>query len=98
LRLKKWAEDGSVQFEAFMPDASTASTREDRGEETSIDWESKPSSSLRHRSIVSRYGAVLVALSLGCRDALLESVESLRDLLEPGHAPFMIIVRALPPR
>ncbi len=39
LRLKDWVVDGLVATDAFMPDPKTAELRQDRGLETSVNWE-----------------------------------------------------------
>lgn len=43
LRSPKWVQDdGQVITEAFVPDPRTAEGREDRAQETSINWEDNP--------------------------------------------------------
>lgn len=39
IRVPKWVEGNAVLFEAFIPDSNTSASREDKGEETSVNWE-----------------------------------------------------------
>lgn len=39
IRQQKWVQGSVVLFDAFMPDVTTAKDRDDRGEETSVNWQ-----------------------------------------------------------
>lgn len=89
LRKADWVEENIIQTAAFIPEKNTSATREDGGQETSINWEDNEGVELFTLSndATARHGAARISVV---------SIQATSDQTFPVKAPLFFERKRIP--